>query len=98
MSETLKTPLLGINEQLMTIRKRLEDVFYELHIVLDVSIVCYTVAESINGDCNPELSTVLRHHVMMGVDQQMRAVSRMIEALGGKTEYTEGEEPISVPA
>jgi hypothetical protein len=98
MSETAKTPLLAVNEQVLAFRKRLEGIFDELHIVLDVSIVCYTVAGCLNGDCNPELSTLIRHHVMMGIDEQMGAVSRMVEALGGETEYTEEERPPSVPA
>ena len=89
-SEPIKTPLLVVNEQLMAFRKKLEDVFKELRITLDVSIIAYTIAECTTGECNDELATLIRYHVMMGIDKQIQAVSRMIEALGGTTEYTEG--------
>jgi hypothetical protein len=97
MSEAPKTPLLIVNEQLIAFRKQLKDIFDELHIVLDVSIVSYAAADCINFEFNHELATLLRVHVTCGIDEQMRAISRMVEALGGETEYTENEPP-SVPA
>lgn len=89
MSDLHKIPLLDVNEQFLALRKKLEDIFDDLHIVLDVSIVCYSAADCVNFEFNHELSTLIRCHVMIGIDEQMRAVSRIVESLGGKTEYTE---------
>ena len=86
----------NVTEQLLAFRKKLEQMFKDLRIVLDVSICAYTLAAALPFEGNPELSTLIRYHIMLDIDQQMRAVSRMVEALGGKTEYT--EEQTSAPA
>jgi hypothetical protein len=93
MCETPKPLLPDVSEQLTAMRKQLKTIFDELHIVLDVSIICYSAAGGVNFEFSPELATLLRVHVTCGIDDQMRAISRMVEALGGKTEYTEDETP-----
>ena len=86
--------LRAIEQQLNTIRMRLEDAFGHLKVAHDASVICIAASKQTSTDCDEEVATVLFHVVSYRVDTQMRIISTIVEELGGKTEYTEGREKL----
>jgi hypothetical protein len=93
VNESTPIPLLKENEQkLVRLRSRLEDMFRELYLIHDVMVVCGATCDAESADLDPEVSHVLRR---CGADKlygQMKALTNIIEFLGGRTEFTEQQE------
>ena len=79
-------PLLqGSHEQVIKLRKRLEDVFGNISLVQDVVIICLELSQADVGDFNPEIAHVLRRCAADRLFFQMRILTSVIERLGGRT-------------
>src|SRR4051812_43496001 len=65
-------------------------VFDKLCVVRDTAITCVTAAESFQFEGIDQLAKVIHNHIMLDVDEQLRAVTTCIELLGGSTEYSAG--------
>jgi len=88
-------PVLTATEQyLHTIRMRLEDAFAYLKIARHASVVCIAASKQTSTDCDEEVATLLFNVVSHHIDMQMRAISTIVEELGGRTEFTEGREQL----
>lgn len=84
-------PLLqGSQEQALKLRKRLEELFRNLHLIHDLIIVSADAAEYM-GDHGEELHHCLQQLGANELYSQLRALTDIIEQLGGKTAFTEHE-------
>ena len=79
------------HEQVLKLRKRLEEVFGNLELVRDVVIISLELGQANVGDFNPEIAHVLRRCAADRLHFQMRVLTGVIERLGGKTGFTEKE-------
>ena len=94
MNEPGTIPLLRINgEELVKMRIRLEDLFRNLNRIHDLIIVC---GEAVGGmaDCGTEAASCLQQLEANKLYSQMRALTNIIERLGGKNAFTEHEAAI----
>lgn len=71
------------------IRTKLECVFRSVHTVEAVVIVCCEALKANAADCDPEVSTVLMHAASNPLHAVLKELTGIIEALGGKTAYSE---------
>jgi len=100
MAETLPDPdtkvslIRSTEQQLIMIRMRLEDAFAFLKIAHHASVVCIAASRQTSTDCDEEVATILFNVVSHHIDRQMRAISSIVEELGGRTEFTEGREQL----
>ena len=82
-------PLLkGSEEQVVKLRKRLEDVFRNVSLAHDVVAICIELSEGNTGDFNPEMAHVLRRCAAERLHFQMEVLTRVIERLGGTTAFS----------
>ena len=85
-------PLLkGSQEQVVKLRKRLEDVFRNVSLAHDVVAICIELSEGNTGDFNPEMAHVLRRCAADRLHFQMEVLTRVIERLGGTTAFSHAE-------
>ncbi len=85
-------PLLrGNEEQLVKVRKQLEGMFTELHLVLDVTTVCHELQDCEAHDFTPEMCHVMRRCAINRLHGQMKVLTVIVERFGGKTDYSEKE-------
>jgi hypothetical protein len=85
-------PLLkGSEEQVVKLRKRLEDVFRNVSLAHDVVAICIELSEGNSGDFNPEIAHVLRRCAADRLHFQMEVLTRVIERLGGTTAFSHAE-------
>lgn len=92
-SETPANPLLAVNkDELIAMRRRLEEVFTELSLVLGVTSICSAAAACQGSDVDPDIATVLRRCASDIIYQQMQKLTPIIEQLGGETELSGDEE------
>ena len=85
-------PLLkGSEEQVVKLRKRLEDVFRNVSLAHDVVAICIELSEGNTGDFNPEMAHVLRRCAAERLHFQMEVLTRVIERLGGTTAFSHAE-------
>jgi hypothetical protein len=90
------TPLLkGSEEQVVKLRKRLEDVFRNVSLAHDVVAICIELSAVNSGDFNPAIAHVLRRCAADRLHFQMEALTKVIERLGGTTalSYAEASTP-----
>jgi hypothetical protein len=79
-------PLLrGSEEQVIKLRKRLEEVFKNVSLAHDVITVCVELSEGNSGDFNPEIAHVLRRCAADRLHFQMEVLTKVIGRLGGTT-------------
>jgi hypothetical protein len=82
-------PLLkGSEEQVVKLRKRLEDVFRNVSLAHDVVAICIELTEGNSGDFNPEMAHVLRRCAAERLHFQMEVLTKVIERLGGTTAFS----------
>src|SRR3984957_549183 len=85
-------PLLkGSEEQVVKLRKRLEEVFRNVSLAHDVVAICIELSEGNSGDFNPEMAHVLRRCAADRLHFQMEVLTRVIERLGGTTAFSNAE-------
>jgi len=78
-------PLLkGSEEQVIKLRKRLEDVFRNVSLAHDVVALCVELSQGNSGDFNPEIAHVLRRCAAEKLYFQMEVLTKVIERLGGR--------------
>jgi hypothetical protein len=95
MNPTASIPLARDNErQLLAMRRRLERVFTDLHLIHDVTSVCKVAFDAVSSDITSQVSNVLRRCVSHQVDNQMEELTSIIEELGGRTLFSEPEDPV----
>ena len=87
MNETMSP-----QELLETLLEKLSEVFSDLHIVLDTSVVCHAAAEGAAAECKSELAAVIHQSITHGIEEQMHALTECIEMLGGTTCYSDDDE------
>ena len=69
-------PLLkGSEEQVVKLRKRLEDVFRNVSLAHDVVAICIELSEGNTGDFNPEMAHVLRRCAAERLHFQMEVLT-----------------------
>lgn len=79
-------PLLrGSEEQVIKLRKRLEEVFKNVALAHDVITVCVELSEGNSGDFNPEIAHVLRRCAADRLHFQLEVLTKVIGRLGGTT-------------
>lgn len=79
-------PLLrGSEEQVVKLRKRLEEVFNNVSLAHDVITVCVELTEANSGDFNPEIAHVLRRCAADRLHFQLEVLTKVIGRLGGTT-------------
>ncbi len=77
-------PLLrGSEEQVIKLRKRLEDVFRNVSLAHDVVALCVELSHGNSGDFNPKIAHVLRRCAAEKLYFQMEVLTKVIERLGG---------------
>jgi hypothetical protein len=77
-------PLLrGSEEQVIKLRKRLEDVFRNVSLAHDVVALCVELSQGNSGGFNPEIAHVLRRCAADKLHFQMEVLNKVIERLGG---------------
>src|SRR6185312_11665265 len=82
-------PLLkGSEEQVIKLRKRLEDVFRNVSLAHDVVALCVELSQGNSGDFNPEIAHVLRRCAAEKLYFQMEVLTKVIERLGGMPPVT----------
>ena len=92
-AQTQSIPFLqSSHEQVLKLRKRLEDVFGNMSLVHDVVVICLELGQANVGDFNPEIAHVLRRCAADRLHFQMRVLTGVIERLGGKTALSEVKE------
>jgi hypothetical protein len=85
-------PLLkGCEEQVVKLRKRLEDVFRNVSLAHDVVAICIELSEGNSGDFNPEMAHVLRRCAADRLYFQLEVLTKVIERLGGTTALSDAE-------
>ncbi len=85
-------PLLkGSEEQVVKLRKRLEDVFRNVSLAHDVVAICIELSEGNTGDFNPEMAHVLRRCAADRLYFQLEVLTKVIERLGGTTALSDAE-------
>ena len=85
-------PLLkGSEEQVVKLRKRLQDVFRNVSLAHDVVAICIELSEGNTGDFNPEMAHVLRHCAADRLYFQLEVLTKVIERLGGTTALSDAE-------
>jgi hypothetical protein len=95
MNPTTSIPLARDNErQLLALRRRLERVFTDLHLIHDVTSICKAAFNVSDADITSQVSNVLRRGVSYQVDNQMEELTSIIEQLGGRTLFSESEDPV----
>ncbi len=83
-SASPSVPLLrGSEEQVIKLRKRLEDVFRNVSLAHDVVALCVELSQGNSGDFNPEIAHVLRRCAADKLHFQMEILTKVIERLGG---------------
>jgi hypothetical protein len=78
-------------EQIGKLRRQLEELFTNLNLIHDLMTVCAYASTSDQGDCGSEVSRCLE---LIGGNRlygQMKTLTKIIERLGGETEFTERE-------
>src|SRR5579862_8650221 len=89
-------PLLrGSEEQAAKLRKRLEEVFRNVSLAHDVVAICIELSEGNSGDFNAEMAHVLRRCAADKLHFQMKALTKIIERLGGTTAFSNADAAIS---
>lgn len=78
-------PLLrGSKDQVIKLRKRLEDVCRNVSLAHDVVALCVELSQgNSGGDFNPEIAHVLRRCAADRLHFQMETLTKVIERLGG---------------
>jgi hypothetical protein len=85
-------PLLkGSDEQVVKLRKRLEDVFRNVSLAHDVVAICIELSDGSTGDFNPEMVHVLRRCAADRLHFQMAVLTKVIERLGGTTALSDAK-------
>jgi hypothetical protein len=85
-------PLLrGSEEQVIKLRKRLEEVFKNVSLAHDVITVCVELTEGNSGDFNPEIAHVLRRCAADRLHFQLEVLTKVIGRLGGATGKADAE-------
>ena len=85
-------PLLkGSEEQVVKLRKRLEDVFRNVSLAHDVVAICIELSEGNTGEFNPEMAHVLRRCVADKLHFQLEVLTNVIERLGGSTAFSNAD-------
>ena len=69
-------------EQVIKLRRRLEDVFRNVSLVHDVVTVCIELSQGSTGDFNAEIANVLRRCAADRLRFQMTVLTNVIERLG----------------
>jgi hypothetical protein len=83
-------PLLKDNEQpLLIMRERLENMFIDLSLIHDATVVCRAACDSVNSDTDAEVSHVLRRCCTDQLHSQMEELTSIIEQLGGRTDLSD---------
>jgi hypothetical protein len=72
----------GGAEQVIKLRRRLEDVFSNVSLVHDVVTVCIELSQGSTGDFNAEIANVLRRCAADRLRFQMTVLTNVIERLG----------------
>lgn len=83
-------PIITDSEQrLAKMRGRLEGIFHELHTIHSVVVVSAETITNHGSDFDPEVSCVLTRCAADKLYSQLKALTFVIEQLGGRTVYTE---------
>ena len=83
-SASPSVPLLrGSEEQVIKLRKRLDDVIRNVSLAHDVVALCVELSQGNSGDFNPEIAHVLRRCAADKLHFQMEVLNKVIERLGG---------------
>ena len=94
MNPTTSIPLLRENEQqLLILRRRLEIIFVDLHLIHDVTSVCEAACDAVNSDTDAEVSHILRRCASDKLHGQMEELTSIIEQLGGRTRLSDDDAP-----
>ena len=81
-------PLLkGSEEQVVKLRKRLEDVYRNVSLTHDVVAICIELTEGNSGDFNPEMAHVLRRCAADRLYFQLEVLTKVIERLWGHHDF-----------
>jgi hypothetical protein len=95
--EILVVPKDSPSANLQKLHEKLETVFHDLQLIRHTAVTCVTTARAHKWEEAQELADVIHHHIMLDVDDQLRAVTTCIEMLGGHTEYSTGMRSRSDP-
>ena len=71
------------DEQVIKLRRRLEDVFENVSLAHDVIALCVELSQDNAGDFNPEIAHVLRRCAADSLHSQMEVLTKVIGRLGG---------------
>ncbi len=82
----------SIEDKLTSIRERLEDIFTQLHIVLDVCISCHKALDVQNVEQDDSVANVLQRCGSDKLHEHLEELTGVIEELGGRTQYTDDTE------
>ena len=84
-------PATSGEEQVIKLRRRLEDVFRNVSLVHDVVTVCVELSQGSSGDFNSEIANVLRRCAADRLRFQMTVLTNVIDRLGGKKAVSNAE-------
>ena len=82
-------PVLFPGNQIDSIRERLEDIFTQTHVVLQVCITVHKAMLHQNADQDGYFAAVLQRCGSDKLDEQLEQLVAVIEELGGHTEYSD---------
>jgi hypothetical protein len=89
VNQSTSIPILKENEQvLLTMRGRLENMFIDLSLMHDATVVRRAACDSVDSDTDAEVSHVLQRCCSDGIHSQMEKLTSIIEQLGGQTEFS----------
>ena len=78
--------------KLEDIHEKLKEVFDDLMVIRDTAVTCVTTARAKQWDEADGLATVIHNHIVVDIDDQLRAVTTCIEMFGGKTDYSDDDD------
>jgi hypothetical protein len=90
-------PTQSIDDKLTSIRERLENIFTQLHIVLDVCITCHKALDVQNVEQDDCVANILQRCGSDKLHEQLEELTEVVEELGGKTEYSDQRENAATP-
>ena len=82
-------PAQTITEQIDSIRDRLEDIFTQTHLALQVCITVHKAMLHQNVEQDGDFAAVLQRCGSYKLDEQLEKLAAIVEELGGETEYSD---------
>ena len=82
-------PVLFPGNQIDSIRDRLEDIFTQTHLALQVCITVHKAMLHQNVEQDGDFAAVLQRCGSYKLDEQLEQLAAIVEELGGETEYSD---------